>query len=150
MKFRQDIYKIGLLIIGIVFVSFVLQAWLPHKSNNIFSLMMVLVGIVSFYGAIGLGVNAKDKTLSKPDIRLAIAISLITFYLVLVGTTSFFVRARTLPEITETLINHTTNIVGVVIAFYFGTTAYEAVHKSGTENTKGNEGKANGASDSPE
>ncbi len=139
MKLRSDIHKIGWMIFGIVLAGFLLQAWQPKKSNNIFALMMVLVGIVSFYGAIGLGVGVKDSNLSKTDIRLAITVSIISFYLVLVGTTSFFVNDRALPDITNTLITHFTNIVGVVIVFYFGTVAYETVHKPATTKTEGNE-----------
>jgi len=92
--------------------------------------MMVIVGTVAFYGFISLGVDANDKNLSKSDVRLATVVAIITFYLALVGTVSNYApraESSVSPEITTTLINHFTNIVGVVIAFYFGTEVYLAV-----------------------
>jgi hypothetical protein len=102
-------------------------------SRALLSLMMIAIGLVTFYGVIGIGLSDKSHTLSKNDLRLAIVISVITLYLVLVGTVSFFSKGGDLPVITETMINHFTTIVGVVIAFYFGTAAYEAVNKKATE-----------------
>lgn len=96
-----------------------------------FSLMLVAVGLVTFYGFMALG--NRDNSLSKGDVRLAIVASTITTYLVLVGTVAFFRKESGLPEISSTVLNHFTTIVGVVIAFYFGTAAYEAVHKGSKE-----------------
>ncbi len=109
-------------------------------SRALLSLMMIAIGVVTFYGFIGIGLRDRSHTLSKNDIRLAIVITLITMYLVLVGTVSFFSRGGDLPVITETMINHFTTIIGVLIAFYFSTAAYEAVNKP----SKGEADKENG------
>lgn len=121
MRLRKDIYRLGFLISGIVLLSFFITALFPEHTRRILAVMMILVGLVSFYGFIGLGVNAKDSNLSKSDIRLAIVISTLTFYFSLVGATSTFITTidERSPEITGILINHFTNIVGIVIAFYF-------------------------------
>jgi hypothetical protein len=135
MKLRKEIYTIGGLNLVIVLLSFTLFAVLIN--TTILSVMLILVGLVSFFGFIGLGINENDQELSKEDIRLAIVISLITFYLTAVGTVSMFAREINWPVITETMITHFTSIIGVVIAFYFGTEAYLAVYKksSGESNT---------------
>ena len=134
MKLREMIYTIGGLNLVIVLLSFTLFRIYLHMS--ILSAMLILVGLVSFFGFIGLGVHENDQELSKEDIRVAIVISLVTFYLTVVGTVSMFARTIDWPEITQTMITHFTSIIGVVIAFYFGTEAYIAVY-----------GKSSGESD---
>ena len=108
-------------------------------SRAFLSLMMVIVGLLTFFGFIGLGVKPGDDKLSKTETRLAIVVSVMTMYFVLVGTVSFFAQGGELPDITDTMIEHFTTIVGVVIAFYFGTAAYEAVH--GSSNKPGDDSK---------
>ena len=145
MDSKSQIYKIGFWIfvaVILAFVGYALFTLYPLQtldSENrvrtvsasvaVFSLMLIAVGLISFYGAMGMGFGNKDNTLSKGDVRLAIVIALITMYIVLTGTVAFFRGNTTLPEVSSTILGHFTNIVGVVIVFYFGTTAYEAVHK---------------------
>ena len=124
MKLRNDIYKIGTLILLIVIASFIFSAIISSQTPRILSGMMVAVGLVSFFGFLGLGVNRRDQNLSKTDIRLATVVSVLIFYLVLVGTVSMFVKGGELPPISNTMLNHFTTVVGVVVAFYFGTEAY--------------------------
>jgi FlaA1/EpsC-like NDP-sugar epimerase len=132
MKLRNDIYKIGASILAIVLLSFTLSIFFSEQTRRILSVMLVAVGLVSFYGFIGLGVSKRDLRISKSDIRLATIVSLITFYIVLVGTVSMFAADQNLPAITETMLTHFTTIIGVVIAFYFGTEVYLAAkNKSG-------------------
>jgi len=140
MKMRKEIYKIGLFAFIAVILGFLGNIYFTVRpiedvgiSRAFLSLMMVAVGLITFFGFMGLGVSAEDHNLSKTGIRLAIVVSVVTFYLVLVGTVSFFSKGGELPIITNTMINHFTTIVGVVVAFYFGTAAYEAVHKTDSE-----------------
>lgn len=148
MKLRHELYIIG----GLVFVVVVL-AYLGHlffaanptpllnwgaevSPRMILSLMVVAVALITFYGFMGLGVDGTDSTLSKSDIRLAIVISTLTSYFVIFGTVSFFDEGSEpgqLSALTSQFVTHFTTIVGVVIAFYFGATAYEAVHGSSSQ-----------------
>lgn len=146
MKLRNDIYKIGGGILAIVLLSFTLSAFYSTHTGRILSVMLIAAGLVSFYGFIGLGVGEKDQKISKTDIRLATVVSLITFYLALVGTVSMFTRVQDLPEITKTMVTHFTTIIGVVIAFYFGTEAYLAAQgksdKPKDQNKPGDDGQS--------
>jgi len=123
---RKFLYAMGGIVFLIVAVSYALRVY-AQVSSAIFSLMLVSVGLVTFYGTISAG--AKDRRLSKQDIRMAIVISMLTTYIVLVGTVVFFNKGSALPPIAQTMITHFTTIVGVVIAFYFGAEAYEAANK---------------------
>ncbi|MBI5841253.1 MAG: hypothetical protein HZB19_14235 [Chloroflexi bacterium] len=125
---QKNLYWMAGLVFLIVVISYALNVYL-QVSNVILSLMLVAVGLVTFYGTIGMGVNKKDRKLSKYDLRLAIVLSLITVYIVLVGTVVFFKKGGELPPIAQTMITHFTTVIGVVIAFYFGAEAYEAVNK---------------------
>jgi hypothetical protein len=142
MKMRNVIIFIGGVILVIVWSCFTLSKFYPQETLRIIAAMLVAVGLVSLFGFIALGVSETDQELSDADIRLAIVVSLITLYIALVGAVSTFSpteSAKELPEITTLMINHFTTIIGVAIAFYFGTEAYMAVHK-----------KSSGESDSPD
>lgn len=64
--------------------------------------------------------------------RRAITASIVVEYLILVGLFVFWKGdATTLPAITQVFVTNFTAVVGVVIAFYFGASAYvEAKEKS--------------------
>jgi hypothetical protein len=124
MKLRNEIFIIGGVVLAIVLLSFTLSAFYSEQTRRILSVMLVAVGLTSFYGFIGLGVSKKDQKLLKTDIRLATVVSLLTSYLALIGTVSMFITGQELSEITKIMITHFTTIIGVVIAFYFGTEAY--------------------------
>ncbi|MBN2117530.1 MAG: hypothetical protein JW730_13215 [Anaerolineales bacterium] len=140
MKAKNFYWMAGLLFL-IVVVCYVLVVYL-HVSNAALSLMLVSVGLVTFYGTMGMGITNRHRRLSKYDIRLAIVISLITVYIVLVGTVVFFTKGGDLPPIAQTMITHFTTVVGVMIAFYFGAEAYEAVHRSAEKPAEDEDGAA--------
>ncbi len=99
---EKNLYWIAGLDLLIVAVCYALNVYL-HITNAILSLMFITVGLVTFYGIVRMGISGNDRTLSKYDIRLAIVISLLTMYIVLVGTVSFFKEGGELPPITETI-----------------------------------------------
>ena len=71
------------------------------------------------------------RTSSEGVLRGAIATAIVVQYLVLVGIVAFFGRGpEQLPPITQTMISSFTTIVGVVVAFYFGSSAYVEAEKS--------------------
>jgi hypothetical protein len=63
---------------------------------------------------------------SPEHIRAKIAVSIVVEYMVMVGIVAFFHGWGNdpVPQVTQTLITNFTSIVGVVIAFFFGTSAY--------------------------
>ena len=68
--------------------------------------------------------------------RTAIAASFIVTYLTIAGLVIFFTdnAASTLPEIARVMLTNFTATVGIVIAFYFGATAYVDANKKETIN----------------
>lgn len=84
---------------------------------------VVLTAIGSFLAFLRLG--AADR-LPDERMRSAIAGSTVLTYLTLVGTAGLFTRGGELPPIASTLLANFTATVGVIIAFYFGSSAYVA------------------------
>lgn len=60
--------------------------------------------------------------------RSAIAGTIVLVYLVLLGIVAFFSPSGTeglkLHELTQTFVTNFTTLIGVVVAFYFGSSAY--------------------------
>lgn len=61
---------------------------------------------------------------SSERVRNAIACSMIVTYLILVVTLLFFHIKGEVPEITRSLLTNFTTTIGIVIASYFGATAF--------------------------
>lgn len=73
---------------------------------------------------------------NETKLRSAIAGGVVVQYLVLVGTVAFFEQGpKQLPPITQTLITSFTSIVGIVIAFYFGSSAYVEARRKRKKST---------------
>ena len=85
----------------------------------------VAVGVITFfYFALSDRSSATD---GGERFRNAIASAIVIQYLVMVGFTGYFVTTEQkaqLDPITSSLITSFTSIVGIVIAFYFGSSAY--------------------------
>ncbi len=96
------------------------------NTSYILAPLFSFIGIYSFYSFIILGISEKGDNLSKTDLRLAITLSSLTLYFVLLGVGAFYGREE-MPAYPRMLISHFTTIIGVIIAFYFGTEAYIAV-----------------------
>lgn len=100
-------------------------AWFGSVYPPIFAI--IATGILTFFGMLFHAMpSAPDSSLQDRVLRLAITSSITTMYLALVG---FGVFMRKPPEqatdpIAQTLITSFSSVVGVVIAFYFGTGAY--------------------------
>ncbi len=90
------------------------------------SVALACVGISAFLFLLKIkSVDSRSNRLTEATMRFAIAGAIVIEYLVLVSTVAFF---RETPEdlhpLTKTLIGNFTTIVGIVIAFYFGSSAY--------------------------
>jgi hypothetical protein len=84
--------------------------------------------IITFFGflMLGAGVNKNDP-LNDRNLRFAIASSVVITYLVVVGMCTFFVKMDKMPQITSVLLTSFTSMVGIVVAFYFGASAYSEI-----------------------
>jgi hypothetical protein len=72
------------------------------------------------------------SSFSDERLRSAIAASATLTYLVLVGTVGLFTTGGQIPPISQMLLTSFTATVGVIIAFYFGASAYVAGKTSKT------------------
>ena len=86
-------------------------------------------GIIVFCSCIIISEERGINFLSDSAIiRSTISVSIVIEYLVLVGTVALFStnpnEPERLPAVTQTLLTNFTAIVGVVVAFFFGSSAY--------------------------
>jgi peptidoglycan biosynthesis protein MviN/MurJ (putative lipid II flippase) len=100
-----------------------------HWDNNgPFIVVAIATAATCFFGLLFLTqTNDEQWQITEETMRTAIAGTIVVVYLVLVGTVAFFVagpKGSDVPAITHTMVTSFTTIVGIVIAFYFGTTAY--------------------------
>ena len=94
------------------------------------SLSLTAVAVITFFGFMWYMQSLGGQwALNKGGMRLAIVASVMTVYLVLVGTVMFFTNGDAVPPMTQTLLTHFTSVVLTVVAFYFGTSAYVQVHE---------------------
>ena len=84
----------------------------------------VATSIITFFGILNFG-SDKRSSFSDERLRSAIAASSTMTYLVLVGTAGLFTSGGQSP-ISQLLLTSFTATVGVIIAFYFGSSAYVA------------------------
>jgi hypothetical protein len=118
------------LIVGVVFIGVGLYVFAPilwgFTSPGIFlSLALVAAAVITFFGFLWYGVDAGSM-------RTAITVSVVTVYLILVGLVAFLPEQNPgsqLPAITNTMLTSFTAIVGIVVPFYFGATAYVEIQK---------------------
>jgi len=104
-----------------------LRGWLAFSVSSI--------AIVTFFGLARIEMASSTEPWS---LRRPIAATIVVVYLILVVTFSFF-DYRELPPITEMLLTSFTAVVSVVIAFYFGSSAYikgKSIKKTGEDAQK--------------
>jgi len=119
-------FRVALWILAIIVASLALVWWLKSPAPLAFA--TVAAGVLTFFHCLA----GPPQTQSIPGaqdqrLRAAIASALVVQYLVLVGIVAYFTNTdafgKLLP-ITETLLASFTATIGVVIAFYFGASAY--------------------------
>jgi hypothetical protein len=117
----------------------VLAQWAGHIFENKAPLGVASIstGIVVFMWLLFWGGWEKGGQMTKEAcLRAAIAGGIVTQYLSLVATVTFFPGGQTgMLGITEAFVTSFTAVVTVVIAFYFSTSAYIESKKSKSEKT---------------
>jgi peptidoglycan/LPS O-acetylase OafA/YrhL len=115
-----------LIVVGLGYVSSVL---LKHSSCLSFS--MLSIAFISFFGFLWIySCDNQEFKVDEQSLQNTIATTIVIVYLALVTTVVFFKEYQEeLPKITETLLINFTVIVGIIIAFYFGSTAIEKIKK---------------------
>ncbi|GGY61059.1 hypothetical protein GCM10011613_00510 [Cellvibrio zantedeschiae] len=125
-------YWLAAIILLLIAVSLILVT--KFKSPTPLAFCTPAAGILTFFAIfserIQQGRSADER------LRHAIASAVIVQYLVLVGIVVYFVNtANTLPPIVETMLSSFTTLTSVVVAFYFGASAFvEAKTKTASKN----------------
>jgi hypothetical protein len=150
MKNRiHPIVVIGILVLSAVILGRVAYAYLNYLNPNqplrinplsMFSLSTAAIAVISFYGFMWLGdKKGGEFALNKGGMRLAIVAAVVTVDLVLVSTVAFFTADWEVPPLAETFITQFHTVVSVVVAFYFGASAYVQVQGKDKEDKGGEE-----------
>ena len=124
---RQATLLLAIALIGIVSLALLLSFTLD--TNACLSAGAIACGLITFFFFVAVGPDKSTSPPSDHTLRMAIAAGVVVQYLVLVGFVAFFEvtagsPAPKFPPIAESLISSFTAIVGVVVAFYFGSSAY--------------------------
>jgi len=96
-------------------------------------------GVITFFAMLS---ERRDGTVTAGSgnerLRQAIAAAVVVQYLVLVGIVAYFINGvDKLPPITETMLSSFTTVASVVVAFYFGASAFvDSKGKSKSEGAK--------------
>lgn len=104
--------------------------WLGLTNHMAFlSFSVSAVGILTFFGLLWSFSATNSGVLGEQSLRTSITVAVITVYLIIVGEVAFFTAKTDLAKITDVMLTSFTSIVGVVVAFFFATSAYVEVKK---------------------
>ena len=94
------------------------------------SLAVAAIALITFFGLLRLG---EGSTLpSESHLRRAITVAVVTVYIVIVSIATFYVPwGEEYSEVSKTLLNSFTTTVGVIVVFFFGSSAYVEAHTTG-------------------
>lgn len=115
------------------------SAGLQFQFQNNWPLITLGVGagVITFFSLLILCQTGEERwKITGESMRTAMAGAIVVEYLALVGTLAFFVQ-KEMPRFAETMITNFTTIVGIVIAFYFGASAFVQLQREKQENRKG-------------
>ena len=127
---RNGWLAIVTLILGLVCAGVALSVYLDDRAP--LAVCSAAVGIVTFFYFAPKPISSsKDSEVAGSNTRTAMASAIVVQYLVLVGLTAFLVGGEDkLSALTQMLLTSFTTVVGVVLAFYFGSSAYIEAQKS--------------------
>jgi len=95
------------------------------------------VGMTAMIAFVGMLMLAREPNgswrLSESAMRTAIASAFIAEYIALLSMVAFSKAGGELSQVGEKLVTSFTNLVGVVVAFYFGASAYVEGRRLSTE-----------------
>ena len=141
MKERKTLFWIGLADVLVVTIGYFIWIDIFKGSHDgILALTLTAVAIITFFGFIALEQSLGGEwKLTKAGMRNAITVSVLTVYFVLLALIIFLKSPEKPQPLTETLVSNFTVVVGVVIAFFFGASAYVEVKEAHKEDGKGEE-----------
>jgi hypothetical protein len=125
---RGRLITIAAIDIGMLIGGFALRELDVFKDAAL-SLAVAAIGIVTLLGLLA----ARDQN-TKVTTRFALTVSVAAVWFASVGTLLFFVGEK--APLASEAFNGISIVMGVVVAFYFGAQAYEAVGKANAEGSR--------------
>jgi len=112
---------IATVVVGLSVAYFVLS---DGNSSLAYGIVTIIVGVVTFFGLVSLpGGLSEDGNFDERRVRFAITATLVIVYVVYLGTTSYWNEKEKMSEYGKLMTQTLTNLLSIVIAFYFGATA---------------------------
>lgn len=115
---------VGIILTAVVPLSLMSLDFFSELKDMLLTFTLIATPLVSFLGFIWLGEAFLYLEPSLGVFRTAITAAVITEYFVLLALSIFLADQTTTNILQEKLVDNFTTIVGVVIAFYFGSSAY--------------------------
>ena len=120
-RFRWTALWIGVVLIAILSVA-VLVGSLFHDRNTARAVAIFAIGVVSFLGMLGIGQRGRASAGFEPGvIRAALATSFTMVFFAAVAI--FLFSTNSVGDFGRMLMNNLTSLFGVVIGFYFASSA---------------------------
>jgi hypothetical protein len=104
--------------------------WLGN-TDTVLAFTVVACALLTFFSILALGNRLGEEwRLDKGGMRNAITVAIVVTYFIVLTFSVFLSPPSSLNPLTETLIANFTTVVGAVIAFYFGASAYIQVSQA--------------------
>ena len=138
-KRRRTIILMGVSIPAAFLIGmFVWDVLMDARYDWFLGVILMVVASISFFGTISMQSDSdQNPRLEGAILRTAITVSVVSVYLVILAVALFVVVPDEMRPLTDTMITHFTTIVGVVIAFYFGSSAYVQVQSKRASRSDG-------------
>ena len=133
-----------LIFLGIVDISIVIGGFIIWKYNqqlgSILAVTAIVLGLTTYFGFMAIS-QSQDKgwAANIGSMRTAITSAILTIYFFILSV-SILLQPEALGEFGKTMVNTFTTIVGIIIPFYFGASAYTQVHAPGKNKEDSQEG----------
>jgi hypothetical protein len=139
--FRWTALWIGAVLIAILAAAILVGA-LIHNLNQTRMVAIFAIGVVSFLGMLAIGRGSRSRGFDPAEIRTALTTSFTMVFFAAVGI--FLFSTNSVGDFGRTLMDNLTSLFGVVIGFYFATSAaveYAKVKEGGRAATAASEPK---------
>lgn len=122
---------IGAVLIAILGTA-ILVGSLIHNLNQTRMVAIFAIGVVSFLGTLSVGRRSSSRAFEPADVRTALTTAFTMVFFAAVGI--FLFSSNTVGDFGRTLMDNLTSLFGVVIGFYFASSAaveYAKVREGG-------------------
>lgn len=132
-KKKKGVFTIAFLIFALDIAALLVgtEEWLKRE------FALGAIGIITFVGALVLvNYGSQDPEFTKKEVRKAIAAAFLVTYLALLSMVTFGTLPAGQTELAAKVVTHFTWITGIIIGFYFGSRAVEAITEAGKNKNK--------------